>query len=132
MRSRWTHTGNDFNGAALDTLLVSAADLEGRAQRVLVAAQTLVGVDTGLLLTTIHRERGSNGDGPFIDIVAGQKGLTNYLGFHHFGTEPHVIRARRRRALRFTWHGKIVYFTKVNHPGTRANPFLLEALQAAR
>lgn len=51
------------------------------------------------------------------------------------GSRPHVIRARRRKALRFHWErlGRVVYFTKVNHPGTGATPYLTSAAaQAAR
>jgi hypothetical protein len=48
------------------------------------------------------------------------------------GTPPHVIRPRRARALRFTASGRVVFATRVNHPGTRPNPFLLRALEAAR
>jgi len=47
------------------------------------------------------------------------------------GTRPHTIRPVRARALRFTVGGRVVYATVVHHPGTRANPFLIEALRAA-
>ena len=46
-----------------------------------------------------------------------------------FGTRPHVIRARNAKALRFRWHGRIVYFKQVNHPGTAAKSFLRRALR---
>ncbi len=48
------------------------------------------------------------------------------------GTQPHVIRPRRARALRFTSGGRVVFASRVNHPGNRPNPFLLRALEAAR
>lgn len=46
------------------------------------------------------------------------------------GTPPHVIRARRGRALRFNWPkaGGVVFFAKVNHPGTTANPFFSQVI----
>ncbi len=47
------------------------------------------------------------------------------------GARPHVIRARRKRALRFVWHGQLVFFRKVNHPGNRPYFFLREATYAA-
>ena len=47
------------------------------------------------------------------------------------GTRPHVIRPVRAQALRFTVGGRVVYATVVNHPGTRANNFLAEALRSA-
>lgn len=45
------------------------------------------------------------------------------------GTRPHVIRARNARYLRFYWPkvGRVVYFKQVNHPGTKANPFMARA-----
>jgi hypothetical protein len=51
--------------------------------------------------------------------------------YHHEGTRPHVIRPRRRKALRFlsSRAGGIVFARRVFHPGTRANPFLRDALR---
>lgn len=58
-------------------------------------------------------------------------GLVMYVGssnrvalMHHEGTRPHIILPRTARALRFESHGKIIYAKKVNHPGTKANPYL--------
>jgi len=51
------------------------------------------------------------------------------------GSPPHVIRSRRGRALAFEWPnapfgtGGIYFFRKVNHPGTRPNPFIERAWQ---
>lgn len=39
--------------------------------------------------------------------------------FTDAGTEPHVIRPRRAKALRFRYRGRIVYAQKVNHPGNK-------------
>lgn len=63
------------------------------------------------------------------------KRVVPYAGFVMYGTRPHVIRARRARALRFFWPkiGRVVFFKSVNHPGTKANRFLERAMnQAAR
>lgn len=51
-----------------------------------------------------------------------------YAEYVHDGTRPHVIRARGR-ALRFVVGGRVVYARSVQHPGTRARPFLTRALQ---
>lgn len=48
------------------------------------------------------------------------------------GTPPHVIRPRTTRALRFTKGSRVIFAARVNHPGSRPNPFLLRALEAAR
>lgn len=41
-----------------------------------------------------------------------------------YGTKPHVIRATNAKALSFKVGGKQVFAKKVNHPGTRPNPFM--------
>lgn len=47
-------------------------------------------------------------------------------------TRPHQIRPRNPNGvLRFTVGGRVVYAKLVMHPGTRAQPFLQEALRAA-
>jgi hypothetical protein len=130
--AKFTYTGHRLDEIVLRDLARGAGDLEARAARVLAASQRLVGVDTGRLIASIHRERGTNGIGPYIDIVAGVPGITTYLGYHHFGTGPHVIRARRRKALRFIWHGEITFRRSVRHPGSRGTYFLTRALDAAR
>jgi len=48
------------------------------------------------------------------------------------GTRPHQIRPRRPGGvLRFTVNGQVVYARLVNHPGTKPNDFLRQALRAA-
>lgn len=47
------------------------------------------------------------------------------------GTQPHVIQARRRDALTFVVNGTQVFRRRVNHPGTKARPYLqMEATRA--
>jgi len=50
--------------------------------------------------------------------------------FVHNGTRPHLIKGRSRSMLRFFWErvGAVVYLRQVNHPGTKANPFLTRAM----
>lgn len=54
----------------------------------------------------------------------------SYSRYVHDGTAPHVIRARRAKALHFYWPrvGSWVFFKSVNHPGNAANPFLQDAV----
>jgi len=51
--------------------------------------------------------------------------------FHHDGTNPHVIRPVRAKMLRFTVGGAVVFARVVNHPGTKPNPYLVDAARAA-
>lgn len=47
--------------------------------------------------------------------------------FVEYGTKPHPIEVRRRRALRFVQHGEIRFRRRVQHPGTKATHFMDEA-----
>lgn len=52
-----------------------------------------------------------------------------YAAAVHDGTGPHIIKARRKRALRFEVGGKVVFARSVRHPGTQARPWLAEAAE---
>lgn len=60
-------------------------------------------------------------------VTGGVTAHASYAAAVHEGTRPHVIRPRQARALSFIWRGQRVAFRRVNHPGTRARPFLREA-----
>lgn len=82
-------------------------------------------VRTGNLARSI-REDHQQMVGPFF-VTGGVTAHADYAAAVHEGTRPHVIRARRAKALSFIWHGERVFFRSVNHPGTRARPFLANA-----
>lgn len=44
------------------------------------------------------------------------------------GTRPHIIKAKNAKALRFFSGDKPVFVKQVNHPGTKASPFMEPAL----
>ena len=56
----------------------------------------------------------------------------SYAADVEFGTQPHVIKAKPGGVLHFKKDGKDVFATKVNHPGTKAQPFLVPAWEAER
>lgn len=64
--------------------------------------------------------------------------MAKYAPFVHRGTKPHMIRPKRkafgkqRRALRWVKSGRFVFARGVRHPGTKADPFLYEALESSR
>jgi hypothetical protein len=137
MSGRATYVGHAPNEIVIRSIFRAedgpvGRDLDGRSRRVLARARTLVGVRSGTLLASLRRESGQGPGGPYVDVVAGVRGLTTYLGYHHDGTPPHVIRARRRHALRFTVGGRVVFARSVRHPGSRGTRFLTRALDAAQ
>ena len=48
------------------------------------------------------------------------------------GTRAHVITPRHAKALRFVVGGKVVFTQRVNHPGTKPNPFPEKAIEKWR
>jgi hypothetical protein len=52
-----------------------------------------------------------------------------YASAVHDGSGPHIIRARKKKVLRFEVAGKVVFARSVRHPGTSANPWLLNAAE---
>jgi HK97 gp10 family phage protein len=55
---------------------------------------------------------------------------TEYAGFVEFGTGPHVIKAKKAKALSFYIGGQQVIVKQVNHPGSKAKPFVRPAFEA--
>jgi HK97 gp10 family phage protein len=63
--------------------------------------------------------------------VVGRVGTSlKYAPYVHEGTAPHVIVPVSRKAL--YWPGAAHPVRRVNHPGTRPNPFLRKALAQRR
>ena len=83
-------------------------------------------MDTGRLRSSIRTQESSFfGLRPKITIGSD----VFYAPFVNDGTAPHIIRPRRAQALRFRIGGRVVYAKVVHHPGTRARPFLDDALK---
>ena len=57
---------------------------------------------------------------------------TDHAVYLHEGTPPHAIKPRTKDKMVFFWRkrGKVVFRDNVWHPGTKANPFLSNALRA--
>ncbi len=53
-----------------------------------------------------------------------------YAPYVIFGTKPHEIRAKPGKTLAFTVGGQQIFTKVVQHPGTKAQPFVQEAFQA--
>lgn len=82
-------------------------------------------VQTGNMRDRTTVRDSARGDGVIVTAVVD----TDYAEYVSEGTRPHVITAKNARALRFSWHGRTVYFRSVNHPGTRANPWWTDSLR---
>jgi len=109
----------------LNTLAHASAPRPGRAPR----NRTGINYSTGKLFGSIYPRMSKHRNELEGRVVTTAK----HALFVHEGTDPHVIVPRRAPRLRFFWHkvGHVVYLQKVNHPGTRAQPFLAENLRAA-
>lgn len=101
--------------------------LERRTERVADVARATAPGRSARYISTTYTEDG--------------RGIQGHVVFSHpkarvivHPTRPHIIRARRARALRFRSRatGDIVFRKMVRHPGTKGNDFLVRALQAAR
>lgn len=91
-------------------------------QDIATDARGLVRVNTGRLKASIVSE---------VDGLTGRVSTDVPYWVHvEYGTAPHVIRPRTKRAL--YWPGARHPVASVNHPGTPAHPFLRPALLKAR
>lgn len=84
--------------------------------------------------------------GSLSDTSATVEARTPYAAAVELGSRPHVIRPKRRRVLawpenaadrtlagrpRKNMKGRMVFAGKVNHPGTKAQPYLVPGAKAA-
>lgn len=79
-----------------------------------------VGKKTGSLMRSISVQMSMSSTGLVVFVGA----RSNIAFLHHEGTRPHVILPHTASVLRFRSRGKIVFAGQVNHPGTKANPYL--------
>ena len=113
-----------------DALRESAGDADITTQNVLVHSsnylkaemEARVPVRTGKLKQSIEVRVEEN------RVIIGPD--TDYAAFVEFGTRPHVIEAKNKKALAFKVNGQTVIVKKVNHPGTRAQPYVRPAFDA--
>jgi phage gpG-like protein len=131
-----------LNGPALRTLLVSPAgpvaqDLRQRANRVRAKARRLCPVDGGTLKDSITMELRIQ-DGQLVARVGTN---VKYALAVHEGTRPYTVVHRNKPALSFNWKGAPVpanskrgtwVYKRVNIPARAGNPFLANALDAAK
>lgn len=79
-------------------------------------------VDTGRARNSIKVRPIKDNEGLSIFVV-------DYVKFVEFGSNPHVIRPKNKKALKFKGDQSDVITKLVNHPGTRPNPFIRTAIK---
>lgn len=131
-----------LDGAAMAELLHSP---QGPVGRTLIVRSTRVQTRARQILAP-HRKTGCL-DGSIVkrpETVDGELAIRiqsdttscsperqSYSLLVHEGTAAHDIAATRAAVLAFEWHGEMVFFGRVHHPGTKAIPFLRDALPLA-
>lgn len=114
-----------------DALRATAKDADVTTQRVLIEAanfilaemEARVPVDSGDLRRSLRIK--IEGD----RIIIGPD--TPYASYVEFGTKPHQIKPKKPGGvLVFNAGGQKVYARVVNHPGTKAQPFVRPAFDA--
>ena len=100
-------------------------DLYKRGLRLQALARVSVPKRTGALAASIHVNYFRGASNPHVTIGSN----LNYAYFVHEGTNPHTIRPKTGRVLRFQVNGRVVYAQKVHHPGTRAERYLSRHLR---
>lgn len=111
------------NRVALDR---AEREVRGCTRAVFNRANVLTPVDTGNLragnqMLPVRRAA--------TKVTSGVTNRVKYAGAVHDGARPHIIRARRKKALRFRMGGHVVIVKSVRHPGNRARPWLTRALR---
>lgn len=120
-----------FYNSVLDNLLNDPNGevgrwLKGKGREIQNLAKTKVGVRTGKLRNSLHMRHMRESRGQYVWIGS----TLDYALAHHEGTAPRTIVPKSGKVLRFVSRGQIVYAHSVQHPGTKANRYLSEALKA--
>jgi hypothetical protein len=101
---------------------------------VVARAKELVPRQTGNLGRTIRLGQVTDTN---VQVLAGGQAGVGYAQFVEFGTKPHVIRPRNKKILAWGKNRRLsgsartgsemIFAHEVNHPGTRAQPYLMPA-----
>lgn len=121
--------GLDAFAVELDRQMTRAMRNAGAAIAVEARARAPRG-PTGILANSIQgiEPTGSFSGGT---LEGGAVAVAAYAEWVESGTRPHEIRPRHRMALRFPQLGGFRFAKRVHHPGTRPQPFMEPALDAA-
>lgn len=121
--------GIQFKGLKELTKRVDALDDLGDFMRDLALEavseqKQLAPVKTGNLRRSIRVGRVSAREA---ETIAG----ADYAAYVEFGTRAHEIRPRTKSVLRFKVGSRTVYARRVQHPGTKAQPYMIPGAERA-
>lgn len=110
-------------GFARLTALAQSETLRNVAQGVYTDVQSAADkhTKTGALARSVDMR--PEGDAWFV----GHANAPKYALFVHWGSKPHVIRPKTKRALRWAGGGRFTFAKKVNHPGYAGDPYFVRA-----
>ena len=115
-RRRKKQEGKDFDEALKEALEEMAFRMEAEAVR-------MCPVNTGALMGSITS--GVEEDTNTVWVGAGFDAEVDYAKYVEYGTPPHIISPKDKKAL--YWKGAEHPVKRVKHPGTRPKPFLRPA-----
>ena len=117
---------NAFNKAQVEMPNYLKNAMSNSVSKVRTDAQSTVPVRTGMLKKSIQQ---TVQDSPLIGkVIVGQP----YGKYIEYGTKPHTIVPKNASVLAFPIGGSMVFATSVNHPGTKAKPFMTPAIEKNR
>jgi hypothetical protein len=82
---------------------------------------------TGALFQSVRMQRIDSNE--YIVFHALQR--APYAPFVHWGAKPHIIKPKKKRALRWAKGGRFFFAKVVHHPGYKGDPYMVRALDNA-
>lgn len=111
--------------AKLTAQRVGAVEVLNLCRKIQNQASIDCPVDTGRLRSSHHMGVKNLGT-----MIKGQVyNDAKYASSVHDGTRAYIIRARRKKALRFEVNGTVVFRRSVKHPATKGRPWLRDAAE---
>jgi len=86
---------------------------------------------TGALRQSLRNERAATALDPNRRRVYHDANRAPHAVFVNFGTKPHVIVPKNKKALRWVSGNGFVFATKVNHPGYKGDAYMVRAATEA-
>ena len=132
----------EINVAGLDAIRARFATLVPKVQAKTLRGLAQVAFDTAQQQVDTHTQTGAlarslrlRSDGAGGWIIGHDQQHAPYAIFLHFGTRPHLIKPKDKKALR--WPGgsgsktNFIFAKWVHHPGYEGHPYLIEAADEA-